>query len=313
MAKKSKGYQEVDMDRIDEEIDRMDAGGLWKPKDGRNVIRILPPAEDSEDPIYFAFAYMHYNVGSGKRSVPCLRTKKEECYLCEVKEKMLRSENPKRIKAAKELNARKRYLMYIIDRSAEAVGPQLFAFGPKIHKPIIQLFKDPDYGDITSPDEGYDIIINREGAKMDTEYQVRPAKKPSELGDDAEEWLESLTDLQEEIQWRSYKEQKALFEGEDAELEDDDDAGDDDDDDDRPKKKKKKARDEEDDDGDADDDDEPVRKKKRKSKDEDDDDDGDDDNGDDDDTPSKEELEELEEKMSGKSSKKKKKKGKKRK
>lgn len=249
----------------------------FRPKEGTNAVRIIPPTWD--DPKHYGIdLWLHYGIGSGNDIYLCPIKMEhgDECAICAEREKALKDDDEE---YAKQLEAKKRVLAYVIDRDKEKEGIQVWAMPWTVDREINTLAYDKRSGevyDVDDPEEGYDIEFKREGMRRNTKYEaIKIARRSSELdNDEALEFAEEnpLPDML--IFYDNDHLEKALAGTKRRdEEEDDDDKKDrrrkrdkDDDDDDRKSKRRR----------DKDEDDEDDRKSsKRRSKDDDDDDDDD--------------------------------------
>jgi len=254
---KKQKYFETDSEKIQKKLEELGTGTFFKAKEGKNIVRILPPW--SKEGIWYKEATLHYGLKneSGKeRAYPCLKMFDEECPVCSKRDELLEGgEEDKKI--ADQLRPRTKYYANVLDRTSNKI--MIWGFSAKTLSILLSYTSDPDYGDISNPEEGFDIVIERTGTgRMDTRYQIRMKPKPSEV--DMEE-AGTLFNLDKEVV--DDMEENALEEiveqnfGEEI----------------ASKKKKKKVEDEDDEDDDEDDEEEEEEKpKKKKSKKGDDDD-----------------------------------------
>ncbi len=182
-----------------EEADTGGSGGgtNWMQlKEGINKIRILPEVGEMEFGSFFQKVGIHYLPGNERAYCSSFTTSGEEdCPICDVGDELYRS--GKKTLAGKLLVS-KRYWMNVIDRNDEDAGPKRLDIGVSIMQAIASAMMDPDYGDITNPEDGMDVTIERNGTGMDTKYQVRFSPRPSRLSDDPDlvaQWLEDAADL----------------------------------------------------------------------------------------------------------------------
>lgn len=172
---------------------------LWKPKEGKNVVRILPRTWDDESgPPHWAFeVYLHYDIGPDNAAYLCpLKMQEQECPVCNERNR-LASEGDER--GASDLRASKAMMAYIIDRNNEAEGVQLWRMPwSSIHNEISDRSEDED-GEllkIDHPDDGYDITFKRTGTMKKTTYtSVDIDRRSSPLTDDDvlyDEWLDFI-------------------------------------------------------------------------------------------------------------------------
>lgn len=214
--------------KMEEVKERQSRGGgnvnFWSPKAGRNVIRILPAKEGQE---FYAEAKVRYNVGPNKKMVTVpLDSSKENCPIHEFVDALFKSGDKDDEKLAKRMKASNRYYFNVIDRSLEEGDENygkvmVFGCGTTIFTDILGIIVDPDYGDITDPELGYDIIITKSGTGLDTEYKTNARPKQTPIGVD--NWKENLSDLAKLATPKSYEKRAAILAGEDASDDDDSD------------------------------------------------------------------------------------------
>lgn len=231
--------------KLAETQERMSGGSIgdfkfWKPKPGRNVIRILPPKPGSED--FYSEARVRYNVGPNKKMVVVPINDNEPCPIKDFVDALFKTGDKDDEKLAKRMRATTRYYFNIIDRSLEEGDEgygevMVFGCGASIFTDVLGLIVDPDYGDITDPENGYDIIITRTGTGLDTEYKVNARPKQTPIGFD--DWEDKLVDLSIFTKVKSYEEREAILNGEELPKNDD---SDEDEEVEKPNKTSKKPR-----------------------------------------------------------------------
>jgi hypothetical protein len=266
----------------------------YKVRDGKNMIRILPPTW--EDARHYAYTLMiNYGIGSDNQSYLSLSHMKREKDPLEEARRAANKEGDDKL--AKDLEPKKRSGMYLIDRLEESAGVQFWAAPFTVDRDIAQMCFDEDTNEailIDDPDEGCDVRFYREGKGRNTKYPGTKIKilKPSPISEDEDlqnEWLEFITDnpIPDILVYHDYDHISGVFGGKAGFNDDDDDdddgrrkskrrskADDDDDDDEKPKRSRsgrgsggsttsrKSSRD--DDDDDEDEDEKPTRKTKGK-------------------------------------------------
>ncbi len=174
----------------------------WRPEEGDQTIRILP----TEDGDPFKEFHFHYNLGKNPGILCNKRTHGEDCPICDFASKLWRdgvdNNDDRAKKEAKKLFARKRYYSPILVRGKEAEGVKVWAYGKQAYENLLGLVLDPDYGDITDPETGTDIVLNytipgTPGSFPKT--QLKPRRRPSILCDDmvgdCAQLLESIPDI----------------------------------------------------------------------------------------------------------------------
>lgn len=212
-------------------------------KDGRNVVRILPPSENMES--FGEEVWVHYGVGKSATNkkgtmVVCPRTKDEnaKCPMCEASKELKqlsKKKDDEYDKQAKSFYRKKRVYYNAIDRSVDLANYELreeddkkvwynietnekespvgiLATGVGVYKDLIKIIVDPEYGDITDPEEGLDIIITKTGSgQFNTEYEVKSVRKESPVGLD--NWEDFLNDLAPLTKPKTYDEILTIMEG----------------------------------------------------------------------------------------------------
>ena len=196
-----------------------------KLKQGKNVRRILWPKGDSD--IFYSEGFLHFNLGEdGNTVVTCPKTfgSKERCPICEYVEELQKSKNKEDAKLASKLKATRKIYVNTISRDDDEETPKVLPIGVTVLKGLLEAICDPDYGDITDPDEGRDVTITRKGEGMKTEYSVLIKPKASIVSDElsASEIEDEMTDLDSLFVKKSYEELQDVLNGESLDDEDDD-------------------------------------------------------------------------------------------
>lgn len=254
----------------------IDSVRTWTPKKGENQVRLLPATWPK--PKHYGFdVFVHFGIGMDNNSYLCLQKMKgKPCAICDEQHKAAREDEQE---LAQALSAKKRVASWIIDRSDERTGPQLWVMAWTIDRDICLIAQDKKTKEVYAidhPDDGYDVYFTRQGEGRNTKYTgFQIDRKPSPISDDAkqqDEWLDYITDnpVPDLLVYQDEEKlEKMIGEGlSPTRLKDMKDdkkrrSRDDDDEDETPKKKRSRH----------DDDDEDEAPKKRRSRDEDDDED----------------------------------------
>lgn len=176
-------------------------GGFFSPPDGRSIIRILP--EVGTMGFFYQQVGTHVLPGmDNKKQFYCPHYTSEGelgCPICDFVEDLKKAGDKASLALAANLRVKRKFWMNVIDRDRESVGPQIFTPGVMVFGQISSLVSDPDYGDIYDIDKGIDLIIERKGKGLETEYQVKPRRgNSSPLSPDEDvvnEWLSKARDL----------------------------------------------------------------------------------------------------------------------
>jgi hypothetical protein len=167
----------------------------YKVRDGDNRIRIAPPTWEGAKH-YGLDVWVHYNVGPDRASYLCPNKHGDgNCPIC-AERAAIRSDSDADEKYVKELEPKRRVLVYLVDREAERDGLQPWFMPQSLDKDIVKVSVDKDTREvlpIDHPEDGYDIIFEKSGSKLTTKYDgVQIARRSSPLGKRA--WMEDAMD-----------------------------------------------------------------------------------------------------------------------
>jgi hypothetical protein len=139
--------------------------------------------------------------------------------IVEFAEKLKRTGDTDDWKAGKKMEPKLRTFVPVIVRGKESEGVKFWGFGKTVYQDILGYIADPDYGDITDPNTGRDIVLEVMSAEESnasyptTTIRVKPAV--SKLAD-SKETIQQLLDGQKEItelySELSYAELKSVLE-----------------------------------------------------------------------------------------------------
>jgi len=195
--KAGKTGRRTNLEAAVEGLSGMEGGAWFKPQQGKNQIRILP-AYHTKGPnagIFFNKKIMHKGIPLDGRStgLACVKSfdADGECPICNFINALKESESGKDQKMAKVLRPQTVFFVNILNRKTNKL--QKYSMSKSIMKIIRGYLVDEDYGDITDPDEGYDVVIEREGEGLSTKYAVKVKPKTSEIG--YEDWEEDMFDI----------------------------------------------------------------------------------------------------------------------
>lgn len=168
---------------------------VFKPKEGENCIRILPSTWDEPDWDYTVQS--HYSVGPDNVRYLCLeKMKGEPCPVCEAQRTAADKEEADGLRAAKGS------IVWIIDRDDERTGPQVWSMPfSKVRNEIYARSTDKKTRApilVDDPEEGFDIVFNRVGTNVNTDYKgVEIVRDPSPIHEDEKlqnKWLDYIAD-----------------------------------------------------------------------------------------------------------------------
>ena len=180
----------LNLDKMKKKLETLKSNGaggasaFWKPQEGEQTIRIL----STEDGDPFKDYHFHYVKASGRtNSVMCpKRNFGEDCPICEFASSLWEESKNGSSNAeasateAKKLFAKQRFFSPVVVRGQEDNGPKVWGFSKTIYEQLLSAVCDPDYGDITDPQEGNDIRLTygRSPNRLfpETKITVRPIK-----------------------------------------------------------------------------------------------------------------------------------------
>lgn len=168
---------------------------LYKMRDGKNIIRILPPTW--EGAAHYGYdIYVNYGIGVDEQSYLSLSKMLQEKDPIAEARRVAQQEGDKKLESA--LQPRQRIAMWVIDRQDEDEGPQILPAPFTWDKSLLNISFDDDTKEVVyvdDPEEGCDVRFYKEGAGLKTKYDASKMKllAPSPLCEDEKlqaEWLE---------------------------------------------------------------------------------------------------------------------------
>lgn len=188
---------------------------IWKPANGKSQIRIVPYKFNKDLP--FIELYFHYNINNKTYLSPMSFGRPDP--IVEFAEKLKRTGDTDDWKAGKKMEPKLRTFVPVIVRGKENEGVKFWGFGKTVYQDILGYIADPDYGDITDPMQGRDIVLDVTSAEESnaayptTAIRIKPAV--SKLHDDpamVQSLLENQKNITELYSELSYAELKAVLE-----------------------------------------------------------------------------------------------------
>jgi len=171
---------------------------IWKPANGKTQVRIVPYKFNKDIP--FIELYFHYNINNKTYLSPISFGRPDP--IVEFAEKLKRTGDTDDWKAGKKMEPKLRTFVPVVVRGKENEGVKFWGFGKTVYQDILGYIADPDYGDITDPLTGRDIVLDVMSAEESnasfptTTIRVKPTV--SKLHEDPTT-IQSLLDNQKEI------------------------------------------------------------------------------------------------------------------
>jgi len=186
---------------------------IWKPEKGQSIIRIVPYKFNKDNP--FIELFFHYNINNKSYLSPVSFGRPDP--IVEFAEKLKRTGDKDDWKAGKNMEPKLRTFAPVIVRGKEHEGVKFWGFGKTVYQDILGYIADPDYGDITDPMRGRDIVleVSQEAGKTYPTTTIRIKPKESKISEDVDlvkkivQEQKDITELYEEM---SYQELKSVLE-----------------------------------------------------------------------------------------------------
>ena len=153
---------------------------LWKPQPGRTQIRILPYKLNTDTP--FIELFFHYDLGGKSFLSPTSFGRPDP--IEEFADKLKQSGNREDWRLGKKLESKLRTFTPVVVRGEESGGTKFWGFGKTVYQELLSIIADPDYGDISDPINGRDVVVEFKTAEETgasfpkTTIRVKPNQTP---------------------------------------------------------------------------------------------------------------------------------------
>ena len=128
---------------------------IWKPKPGKQVVRIVPYKYQPDNP--FIELKFHYNINNKTYLSPDSFNRPDP--IVEWSNRMKKTGNKEDWQLGRKMEPKMRTYAPILVRGEESEGIKFWGFGKNVYQEILSIINDPDYGDITDPVNGRDIVV----------------------------------------------------------------------------------------------------------------------------------------------------------
>jgi len=216
-----------------------EASVFFTVSQGENVVRILPPpmawqqwfADNGAKPEPFFVLWKHFYERPDDPgqyvSVPCPRKMKgEPCPICAEAARLKASQDALDQELAKDMEAKHRVLMNVINRDHEAAGPLIYEVsypygkwkGKSQYEKIRGLMVGRARRNLVTPGpNGFDLIITKEGSgRQGTSYAFQADIRPTPLAEDPQvalAWINGQHDLREYVKVPTPAQMAAILRG----------------------------------------------------------------------------------------------------
>lgn len=132
---------------------------FWKPQPGKTQIRIVPYKFNKDNP--FIELFFHYQLGNNKTYMSPMSFGRPDP-VAEFADKLKSTGNKDEWIQGKRLEPKMRTFAPVVVRGQEDEGVKFWGFGKTVYQELLGVIADPDYGDITDPTAGRDIVVERQ-------------------------------------------------------------------------------------------------------------------------------------------------------
>ena len=176
----------MDLQKIKERLTQLQktsntSNSFWKPQPGRTQVRIVPYKFNKDNP--FIELYFHYSMGDNKTYLSPVSFGRPDP-INEFADKLKSTGNRDEWIQGKKLEPKMRTFAPVVVRGQEHEGVKFWGFGKTVYQELLGFIADPDYGDITDPITGRDIVVERQTpAEAGNQYgkttiRVKPNQNP---------------------------------------------------------------------------------------------------------------------------------------
>tara|TARA_R110000744_G_scaffold206476_1_gene325086 strand:- start:744 stop:1478 length:735 start_codon:yes stop_codon:yes gene_type:complete len=166
---------------------------FWRPQEGEQTIRIITPSDG--DP--FRDYWFHYEVGNEKGFLSPKRNFGEDCPLDNYVRALWKEGSEESKRMARKLGARQRFFTAVVVRGEEDQGVKVWGFGKRAYETLLGLVLNPEYGDVTDPETGTDLVVTYTkpvGASF-PETKITARRKSSPLHKDSAKAAELMSNV----------------------------------------------------------------------------------------------------------------------
>ena len=174
----------MDIDAIKSRLNQLQnttSTNFWKPQPGKSQVRIVSYTHDKNNP--FSELFFHYSLIPNKTVVSPLSFGRPDP-VQQFADKLKSSGNREDWRLGKKLEAKLRTFAPVVVRGEESGGTKFWGFGKTVYQELLSLIADPDYGDISDPVNGRDVVVEFKTAEETgasfpkTSIRVKPNQIP---------------------------------------------------------------------------------------------------------------------------------------
>jgi len=191
------------------------SNNLWKPPVGKTQIRLVP-YKKSTNGFPFLELFFHYQIGGKTYLAPTSFGLPDP--IEEFSVQLKATGNKEDWNFGRKVEAKMRTFAPVIVRGEEDQGVKFWGFGKTVYQELLELMMDPDFGDISDPEKGTDIMVEYKSAEeLGTSFPktiIRTKRDRSKLTEDKaqlDKWLNDQTEVTEVYPLKEYDELKEIL------------------------------------------------------------------------------------------------------
>ena len=185
----------MDMSALKNRLKKLKSGGanpnLWRPQDGKQIIRLVPYRYGDNPLGPFVELYFHYDLEGPNYLSPIsfqegkgIGTQElidRSDPVAEFAEHQRRSNGDEGFEVYKTLYPTLRIYAPVVVRGEEDKGVRFWGFSKTVYEQLMEYMVDPDWGDLSDAQNGRDIKLTytTEGVQYpETSIQPKPSQSP---------------------------------------------------------------------------------------------------------------------------------------
>jgi hypothetical protein len=156
----------IDIEALKAKLDKMNNQGrggqntsssiLWKPDNGKHIVRIIPWPETMDVPDRpFIERWFYYGLGNKYTAPP--QNKPDP--VRELRNMLFADRTAENLAMAKRLKPKQRAFVPVLVRGVSDTEVKIWSIGQVPYKQLLGYVIDQDWGDITDINEGHDITV----------------------------------------------------------------------------------------------------------------------------------------------------------
>lgn len=192
---------------------------FWKPKLGKQVVRIVP-RKDNKDYPFYEIPFHQYNVF--KKSVYSLEAFGENDPVVQLVKELYEENTEEAKELAKKIRPRTKYFAQVVVRNEESMGVRLWEFNKTTYEKLLTIMSDEDFGNIEDIVSGTDLTVEGYNdtikiGKKEVKYiavNITPKRNTSPLSSEEEQlkgWLTNQKSILEVYKKYSYDDIKTML------------------------------------------------------------------------------------------------------